>query len=316
MKNSIQAAIFGHLVGDALGVPVEFRTRESIRLDPVTGMRGFGSHNQPAGTWSDDGSLMLCLVEAMARGLELQNLAHRFIAWLDYGHLTAHGDVFDIGNATHQAIQSLKRGVAPTSAGGKTENSNGNGSLMRILPLVFYTRKMLAMDRFKWTQNVSSLTHAHIRSVAACYYYLEFARILLDHPDKWAAYQAANESFSLYFSDRMPGWTESERKGFQRILSGQLATLPEEAIDGSGYVLHTLEASLWCLLTTDSYREAVLRAVNLGSDTDTTGAVTGGLAGLLYGYNSIPEEWVAALARREHIESLVEQLAGVEMPTY
>ncbi len=310
--NIVTDALLGVAVGDALGVPAEFVSRELRDERPVVDMRAYGTHNQPAGTWSDDTSLTLCLADMLCGSFSLEALAGNFINWQQHGLFTARGHVFDIGIATSQAIHRLRTGTPPTLAGGADEYSNGNGSLMRILPLVFYTRQMTIEERFRYTRNVSSLTHRHIRSVIACFIYLEYARLLLDGVEKHAALHQLQDSLPAFLIT-CEGVTEEELNRFHRILalrvgrydpSPPLAQLPRGEIYSDGYVLHTLEASLWCLLNTATYAEAVLTAVNMGSDTDTTAAVTGGLAGILYGANSIPPEWLAVLARRSYIEEL------------
>lgn len=306
-RKFIKDALLGVAVGDALGVPVEFLAREELKDRPVTGMLAYGTHSQPAGTWSDDSSLTFCLAEMLCKGYDLNDLANRFINWMEYGYWTPHGDVFDIGIATAAAIHGLQMGDRPVMAGGRDEKSNGNGSLMRILPILFYVKNMPVAQRFQHVEEVSSITHAHIRSITACFIYIEFALALLQGMNKEAAYKEICTT-TKEFLVRNNVIDLVEQKIFGRILEGRLPALDESDIDSSGYVIHTLEASMWCLLTTKSYKEAVLRAVNLGSDTDTTAAVTGGLAGLLYGWESIPDEWLDALVKREDIEDLVIRL--------
>ena len=302
-RNFIRDALLGVAVGDALGVPVEFRSREEMWRNPVTEMRGYGTHNQPAGTWSDDSSLTFCLAEMLCGKYDLENLARRFINWKNNAYWTAHGKVFDMGNGTSDAIDRLERGVAPVMAGGNGEDSNGNGSLMRILPLLFVHKESALDKRFLMVKDVSSLTHRHIRSVISCFIYLEFALEIIAGKDKYQAYVQTCHMIGD-FLDETDTCTEKERNNFSRILSANIFECQEQEIRSSGYVLHTLEAALWCLLRTGNYREAVLKAVNLGEDSDTTAAVTGGLGGLLYGCQAIPPEWLAVLARREDIEEL------------
>lgn len=304
----IKDALFGLAVGDALGVPVEFRSRETIRQNAVTDMRGYGTHNLPAGTWSDDSSLAFCLAEALTHDFDLNLIAANFQKWLFENYWTPYGEVFDVGISTRQAINNLRAGTRPDLAGGSGEDENGNGSLMRILPLLFYIKGKPVEERYQLTKAVSSITHAHIRSVIACFYYLEFARQLLDTQDKFSTYKNVQvvvpeflQSLSIH---------PNEIKLFDRLFSGEIRNLPEEQIQSSGYVLHTLEASVWCLLTTDTYKDAVLKAVNLGQDTDTTGALTGGLAGLLYGFGNIPKKWLQQLARRSDIDDLANRLTA------
>lgn len=307
VSGKIKSVLFGVAVGDALGVPVEFKSREWIRRDPVEDMLGYGSHNQPPGTWSDDSSLTFCLAESLTGDFGLHSLGQNFVKWAYENYWTARGSVFDIGVATRQAIDRLAKGEQPDLAGGSDESSNGNGSLMRILPLVFYILNKSVSERFEITRQVSSLTHRHIRSVIACFYYLEFARHVLGGKDKFTVY----ENLQSEIPDFLKSLTipQTEISLFNRLLREKIHEQKEDKIHSSGYVLHTLEASIWCLLTTDNYREAVLKAVNLGDDTDTTGAVTGGLAGLLYGMDNIPDNWIKQLARYPDIENLGERAA-------
>ena len=315
MNNLVKSAIFGVCVGDALGVPVEFRSREQLKRSPVTTMRAFGTHRQPAGTWSDDSSLALCLAESLSNKYDLENIALKFLQWYNEEIWTPHGTVFDIGIATSQAIHRISKGVPPTLCGGTTEFDNGNGSLMRILPLLFYIKDFSIAKRFDTVKDVSGITNGHNRSVMACFIYLELALEILNKKEKWEAYTNMQRNVRE-FLDNNPVCSQDEMNKFHRILElkigdydvAPLLTLQEEEISSSGYVLHSLEASLWCFLNSENYTEAVLKAVNLGEDTDTTGAITGGIAGLYYGFESIPKEWVDVLARKDDIENLCDKL--------
>jgi ADP-ribosylglycohydrolase len=302
----IKSALFGVAVGDALGVPVEFKSRETLRKNPVTDMIGYGTYNLPPGTWSDDSSLTFCLAEALTQDFDLNVIGQNFVKWAHENYWTPHGDVFDIGIATSKAISRLAKGEKPELAGGFKENDNGNGSLMRILPLVFYLLDKPINERFDITRKVSSITHGHIRSVIACFYYLEFAKQILEGKDIFEIYKNLQTEISNYLAKL--GINPTEIANFDRLLKGNIFKIDESDIQSSGYVLHTLEASIWSLMTTDNYKEAVLKAVNLGDDTDTTGAVTGGLAGLYYGFDNIPKKWLRQIARYRDIENLAERL--------
>lgn len=314
-RNYILDALLGVAVGDALGVPVEFIPRKGLINEPVINMREFGTHRQPKGTWSDDSALTFCLAEMLCNGYNLNDLGKRFVDWKQHAYWTAHDNVFDIGIATSAAIYALSKGISPVLAGGNDDYSNGNGSLMRILPLLFYIKHKRVEERFIIIQEVSSLTHRHIRSVISCFIYLEIALAILEGDDKWIAYRRMQLSVNQYLHDN-PICSQKEIDVFHRLLSKPTSDddikpiyeFDEHEIYSSGYVLHTLEASIWCLLKTDNYKDAVIKAVNLGNDTDTTAAVTGGLAGLLYSKESIPSEWLEVLARKNDIESLAQRL--------
>ncbi|MGL2999405.1 ADP-ribosylglycohydrolase family protein [Flavobacterium sp. RSSB_23] len=302
LNDLLKDILFGVAVGDALGVPVEFKDRAYLKKSPITDMIGYGTHDQPKGTWSDDSSLTFCLAENIIEGLDLQKLANKFISWKDDNYWTPHGWVFDIGIATRIAIEKLAMGEKPELAGGIGENDNGNGSLMRILPLLIHIKDKPIKERFAITKQVSSLTHAHIRSVIACFYYLEFSRRIAQGQNKFEIYKALKNEISDFLIKNEINPIEIEL--FESLLKDDIFNLEESEINSSGYVLHTLEASIWCLLKTNTYQEAVLKAVNLGKDTDTTGAVTGGISALLYGYDAIPKDWINCLAKKNEIYKL------------
>ncbi len=303
----IRNALLGLAVGDAFGVPYEFKSTEELEKSPAVTMTGYGTYNLPPGTWSDDSSLAFCLADALTNDFSLDDIAKSFQKWYFSNYWTARGEVFDVGITTKQAIYRLSKGVRSDLAGGFDEQENGNGSLMRILPLVFYLRNLPITERFQITKDVSSITHGHIRSVIACFYYLEFARLLLESNDKYAIYDQLKVDIPSFLNSI--SINPMEIKQFDRLLNGNISDQPLSEISGSGYVVHCLEASIWCLLSTDSYPEAVLKAVNLGEDTDTTACVTGGMAGLLYGAENIPESWLNLLARRMDIEDLARRFS-------
>ena len=307
MENLVKSAIFGVCVGDALGVPVEFRSREELKRSPVTRMRAMGTHRQPLGTWSDDSSLTLCLAESLCNGYDLEDIALKFLQWYNTEIWTPHGNIFDIGIATRQAIYRISKGVIPQLCGGTSEFDNGNGSLMRILPLLFYIKDFSIEKRFDVIKEVSSITHGHIRSVISCFIYLEFLIEILIKSEKLEAYQKMQTKVKDFLNNS-PICSQNEMDLFDRILKNDISKYPEDIIKSSGYVLHSLEASLWCFLNSKNYSEAVLKAVNLGEDTDTTAAITGGIAGIFYGFENIPEEWVVELVRKDDIEKLCEKL--------
>ena len=304
----IKSALLGVAVGDALGVPVEFTTRDQRKLLPVKEMKGNGTHYQVKGTWSDDSSLTFCLAEGLCNpAFDLSQVADNFVRWRRENYWTARGSVFDIGNTTKRALQNIQNGEDLDHCGLDNEKSNGNGALMRILPLVFYTWNMPIEDRFIWTKRVASLTHGHGISVLCCFYYLEFSRQLIEGKSKVDIYNDLQRDIPSFFRDKSA--INIDLTVLNRILMDDISSIDEKNIYSGGYVVHTLEASIWCLLTTDNLANSVLKAVNLGWDTDTTGAVTGGLAGLLYGEVSIPSPWLTDLAQLDRIIDLAERMA-------
>jgi len=310
IRNSIEDALIGFVTADALGVPVEFKSREYLKQNPVTDMIGYGTYNQPKGTWSDDSTMTLCLAETLLdEEFSLKKLANRFINWVDWGYWTPHGELFDIGNTTHTALERLRTIEDPRLAGGKHETENGNGSLMRILPLVFELYDIKdEEEQYKKIKDISSLTHSHDRSILSCFYYLTFARFLRGHYyPPIEMYKLTNNVVKKYVENH-PN-LEKETKHFERLLNDSIQDLDESQIKSTGYVIDSLEAAVWCLLTTKNYKDAVLKAVNLGEDTDTIAAITGGLAGLYYGKNQIPKEWINSIAKLKEINELIDKLS-------
>lgn len=257
--SALRDAIFGLAVGDALGVPYEFLPRGSFTC---TGMVGYGTHDQPAGTWSDDTSMALATCDSIrACGhVDVGDMLSRFRAWIDDGAYAIDGVVFDYGNTTARAL------AAGTGCTG--ERDNGNGSLMRIAPLAFTD----ATD--DEVRAVSAITHAHPVSTEACVDMVHVMRAL-----------AAGASPAEAIPDHEV-----------------LLAASEKDLRSGGFVRDTYCAALWCLAVSGSYEECVLRAVNLGEDTDTTAAVAGALAGIVYGIEGIPGEWLSVLRGKDIIE--------------
>ena len=228
----IKSVLLSVSVGDALGVPFEFFDREDLKRNPVTKMRGYGTHNQPKGTFSDDSSLTFCLAEALTNPYDLNIIAQNFIKWYTQGYWTAHGEVFDLGNATRHAIYRLMNGVKPELAGGMEASDNGNGSLMRISPLVFYLKDKDISERYELTKQVSAITHGHIRSIVACFYYIEFARLLLMGKNKFEAYCELQSVLPSFLYSLKVDSTEINL--FDRLFKGNIYELPESEIESSG----------------------------------------------------------------------------------
>lgn len=263
-------------------------------------MRGFGTHFQPPGTWSDDGALVLCSVHSLSscKGFNSHDMAKKFLRWKQDALWTATGRVFDIGTATAHALGRVARGIQPQECGGKEEFENGNGSLMRIMPLSLYRAKSDDIDS---VADASAITHAHPRSKLACEFHALFVRSFFESRDLTVSFQETQKRFGEQLA------ATSETRNFRRILLPDFASIPRAELGSSGYVIDTLEASFWCLLNHSTFAETVLAAVNLGEDTDTTGCVAGGLAGLVHGISTIPVEWRNTIPQQGNLSLLFNQ---------
>ena len=301
---AISGGIFGALVGDALGVPVEFSDRSDLVAAPVRNMRSGGHWQQDAGTWSDDGGLLLSSAEALIPGYDAVRMGQSFVNWLHCCRWTARRDVFDVGSTTRIAIMQLAAGIAPEKAGPDTTDSNGNGSLMRILPVALRFHRRPAAEICDIAMRASRITHGHVRAQIACAIHCLIVVDVLHGRSVAEATLNAQEHIS-----KVPELPGAEIALYQRIFDPDFSKLPPEEIQSTGYVLDTLEAAVWCSLRHDHFRDTVLAAVNLGSDTDTTGCVVGGLAGVRFGIRSIPNEWLSVLPIAAELNQLVAAFA-------
>lgn len=305
LTHSMKAGIIGFVVGDALGVPVEFMNRISLQKNLIKEMIGYGSHNVPEGTWSDDSSLMLATMDSIKEMGEInyEDIMYKFTEWVDTSKYTATDRVFDIGFSTSQAISNYKKGIKAVDCGMKGETENGNGSLMRILPFVYYIKFSDLSDDEKTSviNQASSITHAHEISRLGCKIFSDYVCLLIDGIDKEEALEQIKKiNYKKYYSN------ESLYE-YRRILEGDIRKLNINEIKSSGYVVHSLEASLWCTLKNSNYEDAVVEAVNLGEDTDTIGAITGSLNGIIYGKSSIPQRWLKKIKKFDYLNDISTQ---------
>lgn len=304
-KEQLKNAILGAAIGDALGVPVEFKSREYLEIFPVSDMYGYMSWNQPPGTWSDDSSMMLCLLEGLSEEYDIELIGNKFVKWYTTGYWGAHHKVFDIGGSTRHALNRIIKGESAKNSGNIFEEDNGNGSLMRTLPLAFYLKEKSVDEVFQTVKEVSQITHAHFRSIFSCFIYTVLAIEILKTGDRILAYKNMQKNVNKY--SKLKGFNNEEVNLFKNILEKKIWDLSISEIRGSGYVLQSLEASLWSFYSAQNYKEAILLAVNLGEDTDTTGTITGGISGLFFGLKSVPKKWLEVLARKNDIEELCDK---------
>ncbi|WP_241127662.1 ADP-ribosylglycohydrolase family protein [Novosphingobium terrae] len=285
-------ALLGLATGDALGTTLEFSARDS--LPPLTDIVGGGPFQLEAGVWTDDTSMALALAESLAQrgSLDPGDLMRRFVNWWRWGVYSATGECFDIGMATRSALARFEADGNPI-AGSTDTFSAGNGSLMRLAPVAIWGVKHGEKAMRDAARLQSATTHGATACLDACEGYALILRAAILGADFETALKAAEGVGSDPIAAILAGgWRGKARAGIQ----------------SSGYVAHSLEAALWCVDQTETYRDAVLLAANLGDDADTTAAITGQLAGALYGMQGIPAEWLARLAWRERIAEMAQAL--------
>lgn len=304
--NKIVNGIIGFAIGDALGVPVEFKSRDELRRYPITDMKADGTYNVPEGTWSDDTSMTLATLDSIieTQTIDVNDMASKFLKWFRNAEYTATNECFDIGRTTRQALVRFELQLNDASnCGSNGEYDNGNGSLMRILPIAYYIYYKNITDNqeiYNIIKDVSSITHAHEISILGCFIYVKYVVELLNGIDKVHAYKnIQQQDYSLF--------SEYAISQYSRILNDNIQNSQEDDILSSGYIVSTLEAVFWLFLNAKDYNTTILNAVNLGDDTDTVGAIVGGLLGIQYGIDNIKESWKHQLKRCDYIVSLCDE---------
>ena len=294
LKNRYRGAILGLACGDALGTTVEFKPRGTF--EPLTDIVGGGPFGLEAGQWTDDTSMALCLAESLIANEEmnLEDQLERYLGWWKHGDNSVTGECFDIGNTVRSGIESYLRTQDPHS-GPSDSMSAGNGSIMRLAPVpLFFARQ--DSDTLQKNCELSSVTtHRAPEALHACRYFGLLISNALQATSKEEVFSQNDISSNL--SARI-----------QRIVNRSYLEKTRLDIRGSGYVVDSLEAALWAFETSSSFEEGALKAVNLGDDADTTGAVFGQIAGAFYGEKGIPKHWLKKVAWRERITRLADKL--------
>lgn len=313
-RGRILGAVYGHLVGDALGVPYEFTSRQELPRE-IT-WRGSGAWNQPPGTYSDDGALMLCSLASLAEhgGFDATDMGERFVRWFRKGYMAAGGVVFDIGSTTRRALAALESGTPALQAGPTSPNSGGNGSLMRILPVSLWAHRRPTNELVDVASDASCITHGSIHARLCCALYSLLVRRIADGTDRAGIWDACTAELGAVFVDRDHSSESSEMASANSAdaptLLDALRHIREyRRCDGSGYVVDCLWSAWAAFRDATNYVDAVCRAVRFGNDTDTTAAVAGGLAGLHFGFGDLPAQWVSDLRLSAEQRALIDCFA-------
>lgn len=293
-KNKAFGSFFGLIIGDALGAAVEFKKRDSF--PKLEDMRSGGPNALETGCWTDDSSMALCLAESLSeKGYDLKNQCHKYLKWYQEGYLSSTGECFSIGANTAKSLEYFaeNKELPPPR-----DRAAGNGSLMRLAPVPIYFKNDFekAID---FSGKSSLTTHNNQMAVDSCRY---FGGLLQ---------QFINSRIQMkIFKQKVLKDTAADLNLDQRVIKAVEGAFNKKRKDikSDGFVINTLEASLWSFINSDSFEKAVLKAANLGGDADTVAAVTGQLAGAYYGYNSIPKKWLNKLKHLELIQKTAENL--------
>ncbi len=303
--DAVLGGLVGLLIGDAIGAPFEFNDPDSLPdrslIDIIPPSNFRRSHvGVPPGSWSDDGAQALCLLASLqANGkLVLPDFAKRLCDWMENGYMAVDGDVFDIGIQTSVALDRIIDGVPAYQAGGSKESVNGNGSLMRVLPLALWHQG--SDETLVYNAHLQSLpTHGHKRSMVACAYYCLVARSYLSkRSNPWESADITLKSIYLAWPNQEEGHAFLDELQVLREFSKR------ESPHGTGYVLDTIWSARYAMEAT-SFEDVIRDAICFGNDTDTTGAVAGGLAGIRFGLSGIPANWLQQLRGFELVEPLI-----------
>lgn len=313
-QNLSKDALIGFAIGDALGVPVEFLSKEEIKNINITEMMGndtgfsydtrWGDYI-PAGAWSDDTSMTIATMDAIIKNngvIDYNKIMQCFMNWISKNEYTSIDEAFGLGNTIYKAFNNYTKGVEPLECGGTGIRDNGNGALMRILPFSLYCIKndLSNEEMIDLLGKASKLTHGHEINKMSCFIYTKFLQNIIKTKNAHLAYRdITNIDYNEYFSDE----TIAAHK---KLIRPSFEYISSDEINGSGYVVDTLEAVIYSILNAKNYEDAVETAIKTGYDTDTIAGITGSIAGVQYGYDNIPKRWLDKLKKKTYLEKIAD----------
>lgn len=299
--------LMGFVVGDVMGVPAKNETREYLLENPVTKIIPDVKNNLPEGRFSDVTSMMIATIDSINNKnmIDLNDIIFNLIAFKNHASYTAYSEVLEIDRVCKEALSNYDvERDNPLGYGLSDISSNTNGALGRTLPIAYYAvqNKLVDIDVLKLVEEVCAITHRNEVSIMACYIFVRYVMFLLNGKDKLSAYSMVKcVDYSMF--------KEETRNSFERIIKGDVSKLKLSEISSSEDVVDTLEAVLWIVFQSQSYKEAVIGAVNLGGSTCVIGALSGAICGILYGYETIPLEWKDQVMRKEYLLDIFEEFS-------
>ncbi len=315
--SKIRDGLYGFIIGDAFGAYCEFAPREKLLEKPVTDMLGYGTFDVPEGTWTDDTCMTLATIDSIInkKKIDTFDIMTNFYFWVKEGRYTATGNAFDVGRTTLKAISTFSKTMDLSLCGQSLITDNGNGSLMRMLPIVYYCyyKKVKAEEIYTIVRDVSSLTHSNEISIIGCYIYVRFLLNILNGKDKNDAYRSLRRyNYGKYFKQETIDL-------YKRIIKEDITDYKVNDISSTGYVVDTLEAVMYVVMNSTKFSDAIIGAANLGDDTDTIAAIAGSIAGIMYGYDTFPVKWIFKLQRQDYLNNICEtfeECLEKESPNY
>lgn len=303
----VKNGIIGFILGDAMGVPLEFSKRRNAD-NKVIDMLEYGSHNLEKGSWSDDSSMVIATMKSIIDNkgkIDYEDIMNNFIKWAENGEFTPNGKTFGIGRTTLRALYNYKsNNIKAINCGLDSIKDNGNGSLMRILPIIYYCYYNNSNDNeiYEIIKNTSSLTHSNNISILGCYIYTLYCIQLIKGNNKIDSYKyIKNYDYNMFDNDVL--------RYCKRLLKEDISKLSIDDISSLGFVVDTLEAVIWCFLNSNSYDDSIIKAINLGNDADTIGALVGALSGIYY--SDININWIKEIKRIDYIEDIIKEFSNV-----
>lgn len=300
----VKEGILGGAIADALGIVTKGQDREYLLNNPVLKMLPTVKKGIPKGAWGDSTSLMLATTYSISRkGLNYDYIAENCVSWFTGNKFCSAGESFGIGNTTLKAlIKFTEREKESYECGLDSFDNNGNSALKMMLPLAYYftANKETKEQVYDAIKKVCSITHKHPISICACYIYVHFVMYILNGNNKHQALKKLKNLDYSMFSNEVLGY-------FSRILVGNIIELEIEEINSSSFIVDTLESILWCFMQSDNFKDCIIATTNIGNDTSSIGALTGSIAGIYYGTNNIPTNWMESVRRKDYLISLSEE---------
>ena len=302
-KEKIESCIYGFIIGDAMGIPSEFERRNDLLNNPITDMVGFGAHSVPPGSWGEDTSLTLATMSSITRNekIDYDDIMLGYTKWYREGRYSSYKRAFGVSNTCNISIRNYyKKGITPLECGLSKESDNDNSSLKRILPLALYCyyKNIPDTEITNLVKEYSSLTNRHEISFIGCFIFIKYINFLLQGDNQLAAYKKIKKlDLSIYSKEAV--------QNYKSILEDDIYKIKFEDLNSSNHIIDTLECVFWMSINSKKFTHAIIGSINLGGDTNTIGALTGAISGIVFGNESIPLKWLNKLQRKDYIDEKI-----------